>query len=207
MSLRYLSAGVLTFVAATAAAPLSLADNDGPWMVRGRVIGVLPDEDAKITPIGGNVKIDNTVVPELDISYFLDKHWALELILATTPHDVSHTPTGLDLGSVWLLPPTLTAQYHFMPDSDSFRPYLGAGVNYTIFYNVDNPSGLHLNYDNSFGFALQAGADFPIGNGWAINVDVKKIWLNTNVNIAPLGVHADVDIDPWVVGVGIGYRW
>ncbi|MDZ4868134.1 MAG: OmpW family outer membrane protein [Alphaproteobacteria bacterium] len=186
---------------------VALADNDGPWMVRARAIGVLPDESATVVPIGGDTEIDDTLVPELDFTYFFAKHWAAELILATTPHDVSHTPTGLDLGSVWLLPPTLTVQYHIAPDSPSFRPYVGAGVNYTIFYNVDEPTGLSIDYENSFGFALQAGVDFPIGDGWMINVDVKKVFLSTDVTIAPLGVTADVDIDPWIVGLGVGYRY
>lgn len=194
-----LTAALFSFTASAA--------NDGPWMVRARAIGVLPDESATIVPIGGDTKIDDTVVPELDFTYFFAKNWAAELILATTPHDVSHTPTGLDLGSVWLLPPTLTVQYHFAPDSNSFRPYIGAGVNYTIFYNVDNPPGLNIDYSNSFGLALQAGVDFPLGNGWTINADVKKVFLNTDVTIAPLGVHASVDIDPWIVGLGVGYRY
>lgn len=206
MKTTYLAYGLLT-VATIGLLPVNaLAENDGPWMVRARVIGVLPDESADIVPIGGDTKIDDTVVPELDFTYFFAKNWAAELILATTPHDVSHTPTGLDLGSVWLLPPTLTLQYHFAPDSKSFRPYVGAGVNYTIFYNVDEPAGLDIDYGDSFGFALQAGVDFPIGNGWSINADVKKIFINTDVTIAGVA-HADVDIDPWVVGLGVGYRY
>jgi outer membrane protein len=189
------------------ASPPAAADHDGPWMVRGRILGVMPDESASITPIGGDVKIDDSVVPELDISYFFDKHWAAELILATTEHDVKHTPTGLDLGKTWLLPPTLTVQYHFFPESETFRPYLGAGVNYTMFYKTEEPKGLNIDYKNNFGVALQAGFDVPLGNGWSFNVDVKKIFLQTDVTIQPLGVRADAHIDPWIVGVGLGYRW
>lgn len=198
------AAAAVAFVSFPLAA---LAENDGSWMVRARVIGVLPSEDAEIVPIGGDTDIDDAYVPELDFTYFFAKNWAAELILATAPHEVSHTPTGLDLGEVWLLPPTLLLQYHFQPDHPTFRPYLGAGVNYTLFYGVDDPAGLNVEYDNSFGFALQAGVDFPIGGGWAINADVKKIFINTDVTIAPLGVSADVDINPWVVGVGVGYRY
>ena len=205
MKVNCLAWGALTAATMGLLPGNAVAENDSPWMVRARAIGVLPDESATIVPIGGDTKIDDTVVPELDFTYFFAKNWAVELILATTPHDVSHTPTGLDLGSVWLLPPTLTAQYHFDPDSDSFRPYFGAGINYTIFYNVDD-GPLSIDYGNSFGFALQAGVDFPIGNGWTINADVKKIFINTDVTIAGVA-HADVDIDPWVAGLGVGYRY
>ena len=85
---------------------------------------------------GLNATVDNAYVPEIDISYFVTPNIALELIAATTKHDVGASD-GTDLGSVWLLPPTLTLQYHFAPTS-RFSPYIGAGLNYTIFYNEKN---------------------------------------------------------------------
>lgn len=178
------------------------------WQLGARVLGVIPSEDATITPIGGDVDIDNSLVPELDLTYHFDPNWAVEVIAATTPHDVEHT-AGVDLGSVWLLPPTVLLQYHFMPESESFRPYVGVGVNYTIFYNVDEPAGLNIDYDNSWGFALQAGFELPINDKWSFNFDVKKLWLDTDVTITGLGpvVEADVDIDPWIVGVGFRFAF
>lgn len=186
----------------------ALAD-DGPyWQFGARVIGVLPNEEADIVPIGGDVEIDDAFVPELNINYFFNKNVAAELILATAPHEVVHTPTNLDVGEVWLLPPTLTLQYHFQPDDAQFRPYVGAGINYTFFYNVnDTAPGLDVDYDDSFGFVLQAGFDIPITDTLSFNLDVKRVWLNTDVTIAPLGVTADVDIDPWIVGIGVHFRF
>jgi outer membrane protein len=196
----------LALVASSALVAPALAANDSPWMVRVRVIDVIPDESSHLTGAGaGTVDISNQVVPELDISYFFDKNWAAELILATTPHDIEHSAAG-DLGSAWLLPPTLTVQYHIAPDSPDFRPYVGAGINYTIFYNIDDNPGLNMDYDNSFGFALQAGFDIPVGGGWSLNADIKKIWINTDVTLNGTDV-GDVDINPWVVGVGVGYRY
>lgn len=195
------------------AAPTALAGSDveDPWLIRVRAINVMPDEDATITPIGGSVEIENQIVPELDISYFLSENFAFELILATTPHDVSAVGTtvgNVDLGDVWLLPPTLTAQYHFAPRA-SVRPYIGAGINYTIFYNEDPGAVTSIDYDNSLGFALQAGVDVPVGDTYFLNLDVKKVFLSTDVSINAGGtaVSADVDIDPWIVGVGIGRRF
>ena len=191
----------------------AMASNvDDPWLIRLRGISVMPDEGATITPIGGDVDIENQIVPELDISYFFTENFALELILATTPHDVAAEATALgdvDLGDVWLLPPTLTAQYHFNPRGD-FRPYVGAGINYTIFYNEDEgPVASAIDYSNEFGFALQAGVDVPLNDTWFFNVDVKKVWLGTDVGIQAAGttVNADVDIDPLIVGVGVGRRF
>jgi len=147
-------------------------------------------------------------VPELDVSYFVDKHWALELIAAVTPHTVS--VGGPDLADVWLLPPTLTVQYHLDPDGQSIRPYVGAGINYTTFFGIDEAAGYNkVKLNDSFGLALQAGFDIPFGGGWSANVDVKKIFISTDATVesgAPT-IHASVDIDPVVVGFGVGYRY
>lgn len=169
----------------------------------------MPDESADISPIGGDVSIDNSIVPELDFSYFFTKNIAAELILATTPHDATAKGTALgnvDLGDVWLLPPTLTLQYHFYP-AENIKPYVGAGINYTYFYGEDKASGItSIDYDDSFGGALQTGVDVDIHDRWVLNADVKKIWINTDVTINNT-VHADVDINPWVIGIGVGYKF
>ncbi|MEN3162931.1 OmpW family protein [Tistrella mobilis] len=197
-----------TLAGALAGAAPAAAEEKSPWMLRVRGVAVVPDEGASISPIGGDVSIDNSVIPELDITYFATQNIAFELILGTTKHDVRAKGTsvgGVDLGSVWLLPPTLTAQYHFIPDG-KIRPYVGAGVNYTVFYNEDTPAGIDIDYDNGFGFALQAGVDFAIDDHWVANIDVKKLFLNTDVTINN-SIKADVDIDPWLFGVGVGYRF
>lgn len=204
-------AGALTASVAAIAVPQAAHAEQGSWLVRGRLLAVLPDESASVTVLGGDLEIEDQFVPELDITYFFDKHWAAELILAVTPHEITHTPTGLDIGEVWLLPPTLTVQYHFQPDDPDFRPYIGAGVNYTVFFGHDDadPAILDADFDSSVGFALQAGFDIPIDEHWSINVDVKKVWINTDVRLdTTLGpVAADVDINPLIVGVGVAYRW
>jgi outer membrane protein len=115
-------------------------------------------------------------------------------------------PGALDLGHVWVLPPTLTAQYHFMP-AKVISPYVGAGLNYTLFYNVDPGSYSSVKYDSGFGYALQAGMDYKLDTHWMLNADVKKIFLNTDVSVNGGAVTADVDLDPWVIGLGVGYRF
>lgn len=198
-----------TAIAMTAAAP-AFADQ-GDWLIRLRAIDVMPNESADIDPIGGDVDIDNSIVPELDITYFFQDQWAVELILGVTPHDVAAVDTAagdVDLGDVALLPPTLTVQYHFNPEG-AVRPYAGAGVNFTHFFDESLPSGSALttiDYDNSFGFAVQAGIDFDMGNDWFFNVDAKYIEINTDVTIDG-AITADVDIDPIVVGLGFGRRF
>ncbi|MHA7830772.1 MAG: OmpW/AlkL family protein [Flagellimonas sp.] len=188
-------------------------DNGSNWQFRLRGIVVSPDESADIEAIGGDVDISTAVVPEFDITYFFDDNWSLELILATAKHDVEAVGTtvgDIDLGNVWLLPPTLTAQYHFT--GGDFVPYLGAGPNLTLFYGVDEgPVADDIEYDTAVGFALQGGFDYMLNDKWFLNFDVKKLFLNTTATVnanAALGatVEADVDINPWIFGVGVGIK-
>ena len=230
---RSFLAGLLACSALWGAMP-ALAD-EGDWMVRGRVIGVLPDESAALSVGGaklpGSVDIGDQYVPELDITYFFTKNIAAELILGVTPHDVKATgvtvpgvldAATVDLGDVWLLPPTLTLQYHF-DTGGAFKPYVGAGVNATFFFNEDEgPVADGIEYDPTIGFALQAGFDYDLDGepgGWAFNADVKKVWIEPEVTVdltSALGpslgaetvkVNADVEINPVIVGLGLGYRF
>lgn len=188
-------------------------DDSSKWQFRLRGIVVTPHESADIEAIGGDVDISTAIVPEFDISYFFDDNWSLELILATAKHDVEAIGTAagdIDLGHVWLLPPTLTAQYHFT--GGNFVPYLGAGPNLTLFYGVDEgPVADDVDYDTAVGFALQGGFDFMLNDKWFLNFDVKKLFLNTTATVnatTALGatVEADVDINPWIFGVGVGIK-
>ncbi|MBA4207904.1 MAG: OmpW family protein [Parvibaculum sp.] len=205
---RKLGAGIAMAAAVMTAAPAHAdftGKSAGDIMVRARALWVVPDEDATVSAIGGNVNVSNDVIPEIDFTYFVTDNIALELIAGTSRHDVSSTVAG-SLGKVSLLPPTLTLQYHFMP-KEKLSPYLGAGVNYTIFYKEDAPAGMTIDYDNSFGWALQAGVDYAVADRWYVNFDVKKIFLSTDVSINGGAITADVDLDPWLIGVGIGYRF
>lgn len=198
---------LLSTVAALAlSSPVFAADDfkAGDFMIRARALGVVPDESGRVSN-GDSVSVSNSVVPELDFTYFFTPNISAELIAAVTPHDVK-TSSGIDAGSSWLLPPTLTLQYHFT-QLDSIKPYVGAGVNYTHFFNADAGALNSVKYEDSFGGALQAGVDVPIKDNWYFNVDVKKVFISTTAKFSPSGVRADVDIDPWLIGVGFGYKF
>jgi outer membrane protein len=200
---------LLVSTAAMAEDAKSSVKDFSKWQVRLRAIDVIPDESSTLVGIAGKAKADNNVVPELDISYYFTKNISTELILATTKHQakvVDGTNTT-QLGSVWLLPPTLTAQYHFNTDG-MIQPYVGAGVNYTWFYDVDKGPGLdRVTYSDGFGEVLQAGVDIMKDEHWGWNFDIKKIFLNTDVSVNNGAITGDVDLDPWVFGTGITYRF
>ena len=132
------------------------------------------------------------------------------MILATANHDVD-LKGGPSLGDVWLLPPTLNLQYHFY--AGDLKPYLGAGVNYTIFYNEDKGDVLDMNYDDSFGVSFQGGIDYFLNDKWFVNLDFKYLILSTDVEATLatepgfIRVPVDVDIDPLIIGLGVGFRF
>ncbi|WP_199102312.1 OmpW family protein [Aquitalea sp. ASV11] len=189
----------------------------GDIIARFRVINVNPSSSWSNGSVGTAVGLtgvdakDDTV-PELDFTYMITNNIGAELILGTSRHEITaHTASGdASLGKVSALPPTVTLQYHFTPESTVFRPYVGAGINYTRFYNNGlQYSGLDLNVKkNSYGPALQIGADFPISKSFFVNVDVKKIWMKTDVSLQSNGSSVgSLKIDPLVVGLGIGTKF
>ncbi len=155
-----------------------------PWQLRVRATYVVPNDGSRVyTPAGrvpgGKTDISNTLIPSIDITYYFTPNIAAELILGTTPHSAKGAGAlaGLGkLGSVWLLPPTLTLQYHFT-GLGAFKPYIGAGVNYTIFYSEKDNGLTRFRVSDAFGGALQVGFDYMIDRNWGINVDVKKLFL------------------------------
>lgn len=178
-----------------------------PWMVRVRVERLSPAD--KSDPVGGvgasdRISVSKKTIPDIDISYFFTPNISAELVL-TYPQKHDVMLDGTKIGTFKHLPPTLLAQYHFMPEA-TFSPYLGAGVNYTNISKVELLGGAGSLEHKSVGLALQAGADYKIDKNWSLNFDVKKIQIRSDVFAAGNKI-SNVQIDPWLVGVGVGYRF
>jgi outer membrane protein len=195
----------------------------GDWQIRGRFLVVAPqDSSGDVLPAfpGEEVSVNEAYTPELDFTYFVTDNLGLELILATTKHSAfGKTGTTGSVGKLldtWVLPPTLTLQYHFAPEA-SFRPYVGAGVNYTIFYNSRAAGSLEaavgdtdVSLSDSFGWALQGGADIPLNDKLFLNFDVKYIDMSTKARLTTTAIgrqSVKVDINPVDVGFGVGMRF
>lgn len=167
----------------------------------------MPDGSLSLDQAAVDAKISNSVVPELDISYYFTKNIAAELILGVTPHTVTGAKgiiAGAQVGKSTLLPPTLTMQYHFT-DFGAFQPYVGAGANYTFFLNTKDGAATNLKIKSAPGVALQAGFDYMLDANWGLNVDVKKLWLRPDVTAT--GLTGNLRIDPWLIGAGVTYRF
>ncbi len=226
MSKRLISLAAALLMGTALCQPVA-AQEASPWQVRLRLLGVLPDTGGSTVTVQGvpalsspnsGLSIGNSIVPELDVTYYFTRNLAAELILGVTPHNVSGNGalTNLDIGRAWLLPPTLMAQYHFT-DFGAFKPYVGLGVNYTFFfgqsagYTPTNGLGVtSFSLNNTFGAAAQIGFDYMLNRNWGVNFDVKKLLLRPTYNATvnnTIAVSGTANIDPWLVGVGVTYRF
>jgi outer membrane protein len=201
-----------------------------PWMIRVRALGVLPNTSGSTVNVSGvatlstpysGLSISNSTVPELDISYFFTRSVAAELILGVTPHNITGTGAiaGLNVGKTWLLPPTLMFQYHFV-DFGAFKPYVGIGANYTAYFDqsagntVNNGVAItSLSVKNSFGAAAQVGFDYMLDRHWGLNFDVKKLYLEpgytavATAGVVNLPINGTANINPWLIGGGLTYKF
>jgi outer membrane protein len=234
---------LLAVALASACLPNFAFAEEGDWVVRLRAVNVSPNESSSLgkyvnknvgAPNGlpgvmtqsADLKVDDNIIPELDISYYITKNIAAELILALgTKHDVkisgdsAGTIGDQNLGEVNLLPPTLTLQWHFRPDQ-TFDPYIGAGINYThmldrnLKFKSGATAGDKIKIDSdSWGLVAQAGFDINLKDGWLINADVKYVQIDTDVKMKGAltgGAWTKIDsldINPWVIGIGVGKRF
>ena len=185
---------------------------DGKWQVRVRAVHIDASNGGSTNVGGANLglSVSNKTIPELDISYYFTPNFAAELIL-TYPQKHDVRSNGAKIGTVKQLPPTLLAQYHFT-NFGAFKPYVGAGINYTRFSSAKfaDLSSLGINSvgvkKSSWGGALQVGFDYALDKNWSINFDVKKVQMATKIYVNGADV-GKLKIDPVLVGVGVGYRF
>lgn len=205
--------GLALMVMAAGSASTAAQADEGSWLVRARAVRLhMADQSEAIPSLGvpsDAIQANDKTIPEIDITYFFTKNIAAELIL-TVPQKQDVTLSGAKIGTFKHLPPTLTAQYHFLPDGQ-FRPYVGAGINFTrissVALNVPGVGDLDLE-SSSIGGAIQIGVDVKVADNLFVNVDVKKVWISSDVMLKSTGAKvSSVTLDPIAIGVGIGYRF
>ena len=181
-------------------ASMAQQTTEGPWLVRARAVHL---DSANKDSTGLNLSVNDKWIPEVDITYFFNKNIAAELIL-TVPQRHTLSAGGTAIGSLKHLPPSLLVQYHFT-DLPGFKPYVGAGVNYTRFSSIRLPAGVDVDR-NSFGGALQLGVDIPVAKDVYLNFDVKKVYIKTDVSAAGNKI-GTFKVDPVLFGIGLGWRF
>lgn len=214
------SAAAILATATLAAAPALAQTADawsvpraGDFIVTGRATVVAPTtEDRVLTRAGADsglrVDVSDDHMPTLGFTYFLTDHLAVEAILGATRHEIRAVGGATDVAvhETWVLPPVVTLQYRPL-QSGRFSPYVGAGLNGMIFFEGKDRNGFNVELEDGLGYALQAGADIGISGPWSANIDVKKVFFNTDAEINGGAMRSSVDLDPWVVSVGLGRRF
>jgi outer membrane protein len=204
MKTRYLSVYVMACcVTAALAAPAARAHERGDWLIRGGFHTVDPKSDN-----GDVVEVKDDTMFTFNITYMLSPNWGLELLAALPfEHEIALVD-GPTVASTKQLPPTFSAVYHFLPERQ-FQPYVGLGVNVTLFFDEDTRgplAGADLDLDNSVGAAAVAGLDVDLGSNWFMNVDVRYLDIDTDAKLNGVKLET-VKIDPWAFGVNVGYRF
>lgn len=196
----------------------------GDWVVRGGVTTTDPRESsdnivANGSPMAAKVGLDSDTQLGITAEYMLDANWGVEL-LAATPFE--HTATGrgalagVDIATFKHLPPTLSMVYHFA-SVNGFQPYAGVGLNYTVLFDEDLTSEFEsavdkgsIDLEDSFGIALQVGADYHVNERWLVNASARWLDLETEAEIRTDGgskFTADIDVDPMVYTISVGYKF
>mgnify|MGYP005752085935 CR=1 FL=1 len=188
-------------LAALALATPALAQEAGDWTF-GVGAHVVAPKSGNGSLAGGALDADvgDNWRPTITAEYFLTDHWGVE-ILASLPFQHDIELNGTKAGSTKHLPPTVSLQYHFR-NSSKVTPFLGAGVNYTLFFSEDTTgplAGADLELDGSWGLAAHAGLDFAIADNKWIRVDARYIDIDTDVKVDGASV-GTVNIDPMVYG-------
>ena len=210
---------VMTLASGAATGAMAQSANDwqvarkGDWIVTGRITEVSSGADDSIFTGGGvdtglNVDVGHDVMPTLGFTYFLTDNISVEAILGATQPQIRARGGGTDVAvhETWVLPPVVTLQYRPMPEA-RVSPYVGAGINYMLFFDGKDQNGFTVDLEDGFGYALQAGADIALTGPWTLNVDVKKVWFETEATINGGALTSDVNLDPWVVSVGFGRKF
>lgn len=202
-----IGAAAVTLLSSTAALAQSVAPGESPWMVRVRATRLMTDTSSTAGALPADaIDVNDKWIPEVDISYFFTKNIAAELVL-TVPQKHDVTVAGDKIGTFKHLPPTLLAQWHFT-DLGKFKPYLGAGINYTRLSSERmSVGGQPVTLESSsVGPAVQLGLDYRLDRNWYLNFDVKKVWIESDVRLAGSKI-STLSVDPWLVSFGVGYRF
>ncbi|WP_163836580.1 OmpW family outer membrane protein [Spartinivicinus ruber] len=215
-------------VFATVALGLSLSQGvmayqEGDFIVRAGAATVNPNEDSGNVKAGGadtgwTVGVDSNTQLGLTGTYMLTDHIGIGL-LAATPFehtlDLKSSPDNGSLADIKHLPPTLTVQYYFNDTKADLQPYVGAGVNYTTFFDEEFTSkrkaqGYNsLDLEDSWGVAFEAGVDYKLTDNLLVNASVWYLDIDTEANfkVGNTKAKVDVELDPWVYMVGLGYKF
>jgi outer membrane protein len=201
----------------------------GDWIVRGGAVMVDPNDDSSSLSVAGDdlegthAEVDDDTQLLLNLTYMASQHVGIELLAATPfEHQVNtdglnnHGLKDVEIGTIKQLPPTLSVLWYPMAGNSAFQPFIGVGVNYTIFFDEETSGEAeaalgadNLDLDDSFGAAVRLGVDYMIDDSWSLHAGAYYLDISTDASVdSALGTaDVEVDVDPWVYTLGLGYRF
>ena len=189
----------------------SKADDGEDWLIRLRALAIQTNADGTSNEIGGSVKTGNDLIPEIDITYYLTDNISVETMFGIAEYNVQLDGTtfgNIDVGTVKKLPATATIKYH-LNQFGNILPYFGVGASYTVFFDENVGRSINnIDYSNEFGFVMQIGLDYKFAKNTYLNIDMKKFIIDADMRMNNSSINANsVDINPLMIGVGVGYRF
>lgn len=226
ISLKKLGFSVVFAYAAYSISPMAVAIESKDWLIRSHFINVYPNDQINAITANGSfiqsagMDIEDSYTIDANITYMVAKHWGVEFFADfSSKHILSANDNSFfqgRIGETRLLPSALMLQYHLVPDA-TISPYAGLGAHYALFFDEKPSSALNtlesvptLKFDNTVGLVAQIGADYNVDNDWFFNIDFKYLNVDTSANFTStmLGeIDMDMDIDPWIIGFGMGRRF
>jgi outer membrane protein len=198
-----MKANWLVLMLASAALSQAAMAEESPWQVRVRALRMQVDNGNSPSVSGARVEINDKTFPEIDVAYNFTRNISAELVL-TYPQKHDVLLQGAKIGTIKHLPPALMLQYQFSP-GEKINPYVGAGLNYTRFMSASLPAGITTD-SSSAGFALQVGADFEVAKNTYVNLDFKRVNIETDIKVAGAKL-TTLKVDPNLISIGIGWRF
>lgn len=214
ISLAAMGAAILSFWTTTAA-----ATEAGDWIVRAGISDVVPKSSNGTIPGDPGdpsirVDVDDAAMMTFDGTYMITDHFGVELLAALPfEHDIYGKAEGISgkvkLASVKQLPPTLSAVWRFNSDGQ-FQPYVGAGVNWTIFFSEKekgplNDPDVNLKLDDSVGLAAVVGIDIALTDRMFLNGNIRWMDIDSDVKVNGEKV-VTAKVDPLIYAINIGWR-
>lgn len=226
MTTKWLGAvAAIALATAWSALPASAGDSNGNFQIKAGISGIWTDDTTNslktstgtnLLAAGASASTDDIVIPTLTLTYFVTRNIGVELFCCfgqTSIQGEGIIKANGEIAETWMFPPILTLQYHF-DGMGAFKPYVGAGFEWVHYFDEktghNGLAAASVDLKDSFGFALQGGADIDLGSGWSFGLDVKKVWEDTDVTWRmPNGttIRANHDIDPLIATVNVGYRF
>lgn len=171
--------------------------------MRGGLSQIAPKSDNGQLTVG-DITVDNSIGPSLNVAYYFSPNWAVD-VLAALPFEHDFSINGAEAGNTKHLPPTVTLQYHFLPQA-KVQPFVGVGLNYTLFMDEQLNSGNKLELDDSFGLAAQVGVDVPLNQQWRVGFDARFVDIDSDAKVDGQSI-GEINIDPIVYSLNVGYRF